>query len=102
MNKIFTIGLLLLTNLIYAQTAQNMVFRSQLTYPYDASNIWGYVDETGKEYALVGTDDGLSVVNVTNADSIWKVCPSSARNGNQRKYFSIPGLFLGRSLSDDT
>ena len=78
MNKIFTIGLLLLTNLMYAQTAQNMVFRSQLTYPYDASNIWGYVDETGKEYALVGTDQGLSVVNVTNADSIWKVCDLTA------------------------
>lgn len=30
------------------------------------SNIWGYTDSRGNEYALVGTDIGLSVVNVTD------------------------------------
>jgi choice-of-anchor B domain-containing protein len=62
---------------IYAQ-AQNITLRSSLSYPYELSNIWGYVDETGKEYALVGTEDGLSVVNVNNPDSIWKICDITA------------------------
>ena len=30
------------------------------------NDIWGYVDEMGNEYALVGTEDGTSVVDVTN------------------------------------
>ncbi len=30
------------------------------------SNIWGYTDANGNEYALVGADVGLSVVNITN------------------------------------
>lgn len=30
------------------------------------SNIWGYTDASGNEYALVGADIGLSVVNITN------------------------------------
>ena len=30
------------------------------------SNIWGYTDARGNEYALVGADVGLSVVNITN------------------------------------
>lgn len=30
------------------------------------NDIWGYTDENGNEYALVGTEDGVSVVNVTS------------------------------------
>ena len=30
------------------------------------SNIWGYTDASGNEYALVGADVGLSIVNITN------------------------------------
>ncbi|HLP12393.1 MAG TPA: choice-of-anchor B family protein [Flavobacteriales bacterium] len=29
------------------------------------SNLWGYADEFGNEYAIVGTNDGISVVDVT-------------------------------------
>lgn len=29
------------------------------------SNIWGYTDSQGREYALLGTDVGLSIVNIT-------------------------------------
>ncbi len=32
----------------------------------ELNDIWGYVDETGKEYALVGTTKGVSVVDVSN------------------------------------
>ncbi len=51
-----------------AQTNLNVQFRSQLSYGtnVDLANIWGYVDSLGNEYALVGTQTGLSIVDVTN------------------------------------
>lgn len=32
----------------------------------DASDIWGYVDGSGNEYAIVGMNDGTSIVDVTD------------------------------------
>ena len=32
----------------------------------DASDIWGYVDGSGNEYAIVGLNNGTSIVDVTN------------------------------------
>lgn len=49
------------------QAQLNVNFRSNLTYPNDAlSNIGGYVDSAGNEYALVGYESGLSIVNVSD------------------------------------
>lgn len=49
----------------FAQT--NVTFKSNLPYPNDAlSNIGGFVDSLGNEYALVGYESGLSIVDVTN------------------------------------
>ncbi len=33
------------------------------------NDVWGYVDELGNEYAIVGTSKGTSIVNVTNPSS---------------------------------
>ncbi len=45
----------------------NVAFRSQMSFPGIASsNIWGYVDSLGNEYALVGTADGVRIIDVTN------------------------------------
>lgn len=51
-----------------AQSNLNVQFRSQLPYGsnVDLANIWGYVDSLGNEYALVGAQTGLSIVDVTN------------------------------------
>src|SRR4051812_30489546 len=46
--------------------SQNLQFRSHLAYTDSLANIGGYVDSVGNEYALVGTDHGLSIVNVSN------------------------------------
>ncbi|MFM9051744.1 MAG: hypothetical protein ACKOKF_05425, partial [Bacteroidota bacterium] len=44
----------------------NIQLAAQLTYQGSAlANIGGYVDSLGNEYALVGTDFGLSIVDVT-------------------------------------
>jgi len=58
---------------LFSQTlvAQNYNFqlRSHLPYPAGLSNLWGYVDDAANEYALVGADNGLSIVDVTNPDN---------------------------------
>ncbi|MBK7129504.1 MAG: choice-of-anchor B family protein [Crocinitomicaceae bacterium] len=52
---------------IYAQV--NMTQLGYLDIPtlHDTglNGIWGYTDETGKEYALVGTEDGVSIVDIS-------------------------------------
>ncbi|MFN8143128.1 MAG: choice-of-anchor B family protein [Bacteroidia bacterium] len=46
--------------------AQNIQLQANLSYGNSAlANIGGYVDSLGNEYALVGTDFGLSIVDVT-------------------------------------
>ncbi len=55
----------LLAMTVHAQ--QNVTFRSNLTYNGNAlSNIGGYADSAGNEYALVGYEQGLSIVDVTD------------------------------------
>ncbi len=39
----------------------------------ELSNICGYVDSLGNEYALVGTSIGMSIVDVSNPDSVFLV-----------------------------
>ena len=54
--------------IVHAASAQlNVAFRSQMSFPGIASsNIWGYVDSLNNEYALVGTADGVRIIDVTN------------------------------------
>jgi choice-of-anchor B domain-containing protein len=69
-NKIiFTLFVVLnFINMSFAQ--KNITLRSQLTYPgKQLSNIGGYVDSLGNEYALVGHSQGLSIVNVQDPDN---------------------------------
>jgi len=68
--------LIITTTYLSCAAAQNVnnVFRDNYFYPNQScANIWGYVDSLGNEYALVGASQGLSIVNVTNPDSIWQV-----------------------------
>jgi choice-of-anchor B domain-containing protein len=45
----------------------NLTLEGHLSYtPNTLSNLWGYVDSLGNEYALVGVSTGLSIVDVTN------------------------------------
>ncbi|MEP7263206.1 MAG: choice-of-anchor B family protein [Bacteroidota bacterium] len=49
----------------------NVTFRSNMPFPGQLANISGYVDNLGNEYALVGWTSGVTIVNVTNPDSIF-------------------------------
>jgi len=58
----------------------NMTLLSNLNYQAlhgtELNDIWGFVDGTGKEYALVGAEKGTSIVDVSNPNSpvevFWK------------------------------
>lgn len=76
-NLTIAIGLVLTTTFSFAQTSKNITFKSQIPYS-NTSNIWGYKDTTGKEYALVGAWNNLSIVDVTNPTA-------------PVKRFSVPG-----------
>ncbi|OWY21141.1 choice-of-anchor B family protein [Sphingobacteriales bacterium UPWRP_1] len=51
----------------------NLAFRDQIDYPQNVNDVWGYVAPSGTEYALVGTQTGISIVNVSNPDNITEV-----------------------------
>jgi choice-of-anchor B domain-containing protein len=74
--KLFWIAALgLLSFFAEAQTPdRNIQFRSNLNLGFeDYANIWGHVDSVGNEYALLGNYRGLTIVNVTNPDSVFVV-----------------------------
>jgi choice-of-anchor B domain-containing protein len=66
----------------------NMTLLSHINYQTlhgaNLNDVWGYVDETGKEYAIVGTTKGTSIVDISNpaspvevfwvagSESIWR------------------------------
>lgn len=68
LNLAFTALFSLLT--IFSVTAQNITFRSKLSFPNQTvANICGWASPTGQEYALVGASKGLIVVDVTDPDA---------------------------------
>ena len=44
---------------------KNIELQSQVFFPGGTNDIWGYTDENGKEYALVGKQYGFAVVNIS-------------------------------------
>lgn len=84
MNKTtFTTLLLLFTLPSFSQ--KNIQLRSTLDYGRQLSNVWGHVDSLGNEYALVGVDDGLSIVDVSNPDSITELFLAPGPSSNWRE-----------------
>ncbi len=61
----------LISAMFSSQAQLNMTFRSKLTYTGDLANVGGFAIN-GHEYALVGWEQGLSIVDVTNPDSIYE------------------------------
>jgi choice-of-anchor B domain-containing protein len=68
--RISLISIVLLQSIIgFSQLNINLV--GQLTFPGkgDLSDIWGHVDGSGNEYALVGTNTGTSIVDISTPSS---------------------------------
>lgn len=64
----------------------NVTFRSQLQYPNQScANICGYVDGAGNEYALVGAQLGMSIVDVTDPANPVEVMQVPGANNHWRE-----------------
>ncbi len=61
-------ALLLLSHFSFSQNI-NLTLVSQLDSTNTYSNLWGYVDDFGNEYALLGTWQGVSIINISNPAS---------------------------------
>lgn len=60
----------LASTILSAQTPDlNLTLRSQLDLTNAYSSLFGYVDDFGNEYALLGTWQGVSIINVTDPDN---------------------------------
>lgn len=85
--------LLLLALLPFSLKAQtNISLLGQVNYAdlsmhgtVKLSNLWGYADETGKEYAIVGCDNGVSIVDVTNPAAPVEVFYHAGMNSTWRE-----------------
>lgn len=65
MKKVILLLVILIATSAFAQ--KNLSFLGNLTYgSIELSDIWGYVDTAGNEYALVGLQTGVSIVDVSN------------------------------------
>lgn len=68
MKHFFAFFLLSLSLNLFSQT--NTTLRGTYTFPgVELANLWGYADGNGNEYALVGTQLGMTIINVTSPDN---------------------------------
>ncbi len=65
MRSFITVSFLVLSCYSFAQVNRNIDFISQLKFSQPCSSITGYADN-GKEYALIGTWNGVSIIDVTD------------------------------------
>jgi len=50
----------------FSQNSLNMNLLGSKSYSNELNDVWGYVSPSGTEYALVGVQTGLSIVNISN------------------------------------
>lgn len=86
MKQLFIFAFTLLTSTLFSQLNMTEIGYLDLVgmHSSDASDIWGYVDQSGNEYAIVGLNDGTSVVDLSDptdptevfyepgSNSIWR------------------------------
>ncbi len=61
----FSLQALLFSLCLFSQDKLNIEKIGQLTYDKGLNDVWGYTDPNGTEYALVGLDSGISVVDIS-------------------------------------
>ena len=76
----FFLRLFIFTSIFYTPILlgqSDLTFISQTDYVAlhntGLNDVWGYVDEQGNEYAIVGTEDGTSIMNVSDPANPFEV-----------------------------
>ncbi len=55
-----------------AQISENVLFAGNVDDHTEYSDIWGYTDEFGAEYAILGEIDGTAIINVTDPATAYE------------------------------
>jgi choice-of-anchor B domain-containing protein len=61
----FSLLFLILNLSLFSQDKLNIEKVGQLSYDRGLNDVWGYTDAAGAEYALVGLDSGVSIVDIS-------------------------------------
>ncbi|MDG2504529.1 MAG: choice-of-anchor B family protein [Crocinitomicaceae bacterium] len=79
-------GVLLNYNQSFGQADLSFVSQTDYVALHNTglNDVWGYVDEQGNEYAIVGTEDGTSIMNVTDPSSPFEVFWLAGENSTWR------------------
>ena len=67
---IFTLLAVACTFSTFAQL--NVTYKANVQYNEEVTDVWGYVAPNGDEYAIVGAINGVSIVNVTDAENSFE------------------------------
>ena len=106
MRKIFILSTLMLFT-FYLKAQQNVEYVGELFYPSGLSDIWGYTDSTGIEYALVavkgtsGQTGGVSVVSLSTPSAPDEVHFSTGTNSVWRDIKTYAGYAYVTTEADD-
>ena len=66
MRLLLSISCMLFSLAAFSQLNLNVEFLSSIQYDSDGNEVWGYVAPDSSEYAIFGTFNGVSIVNVTD------------------------------------
>lgn len=72
MKRVIILALLCIS-VFSAQGQSNLDLRSNVTYSDIANDIWGYVDSSGNEYAIMGMRNSTEIIDVTDPDNPVKL-----------------------------
>ncbi len=106
MRKVYLLSMLMLFTFI-SQAQQNLELEGELFYPSGLSDIWGYTDSTGIEYALVavkgtsGQTGGVSVVSLSDAANPDEVHFSTGTHSIWRDIKTYNGYAYITTEADD-
>ena len=97
-------ALLCLNLSVYAQL--NLTLSGQLQYAAsrgDCSDIWGYVDQTGKEYAIMGLNSKTSFVDISDPSNPLHIADlKTKRNRNIINFLNSINPIIEKYMADNS
>ncbi len=97
------LALVLLPSLLQSQNTPGLVQLGFLQYnPVSLAGVWHHVDEFGNEYALVGTSQGMSIVDVNNPAAPQQIFTVPSKPNNWRELRTHAGYAYMVSEADSS
>lgn len=80
----------------------NLDLLMQLDYPERCNDIWGYVDENGDEYAILGTTEATAIIAIDGPDAPRQIAyiPGTSSTWRDMKHFG-DRVYVTTDVGDD-